>query len=72
MPPLLDALALRARGWHCALVIRACCVWRALLCRQVYSQRDVRAPVLDGGLVWAKPVHCGMPVLGSFRNLCGS
>ena len=24
MPPLLDALALRARGGHCALVVRAC------------------------------------------------
>ena len=71
MPPLLDALALRARGGHCALVIRAG-FWRAAGGLPVYSQRDVRAPLLVGGLVRAKPAHCGMPVLGPFRNLCGS
>ena len=45
MPPLLDALALRARGGHCALVIRAG-FWRAAGGLPVYSQRDVRAPLL--------------------------
>ena len=54
MPPLLHALALRARGGHCALVVRAglrvllrlarCCGLPA------YSQRDVRAPLLGDGL----------------------
>ena len=57
MPPLLDALALRARGGHfCALVIRAGVeLLRLARCcgLPVYSQRDVRAPLLGGGLVRA-------------------
>ena len=52
MPSLLDALALRARGGHCALVIRAGCFRRAAVAFQS-TVSETRARLLGGGLVRA-------------------
>ena len=52
MPSLLDALALRARGGHCALVIRAGCFRRAAVAFQS-TVSETCARLLGGGLVRA-------------------
>ena len=55
MPALLDALALRARGGHCAFSLSAlafacCCVWRAAVAFQPTVSETCARLSLGSGL----------------------